>query len=66
MTDQLQFFDAPNGGGTLTKAEAGLAKGIPGHGAERLLAQLVKCGLDREHFRTAAALVLALEEEATR
>jgi hypothetical protein len=64
MTDQLQFFDAPNGGGTLTKAEAGLAKGIPGHGAERLLAQLVKCGLDREHLRTAAALCLALEEGA--
>jgi hypothetical protein len=46
-----------------TKAEMGLAKEI-GPGAERLLSQLVKSGLSENSLRVAAALVLALEDEA--
>jgi hypothetical protein len=65
--EQLQRFAVPNGNGhrPMTKGEAGLAKEI-GPGPERLLAELTKRGLRRDHLRVAAALVLALEDEATR
>jgi len=64
--DQLALFAAQNGNGRKTAAETGLARDIgPNAGAERLLRELVRCGLREEHYRVAAALVLALEEEAS-
>jgi hypothetical protein len=64
--EQLAFFaeNGHGGNGTMTKAEAGLAKEIP-PGAERLLGELAKRGLRSEDLRVAAMLVLALEEWAT-
>jgi hypothetical protein len=46
-----------------TKASKGLAKEI-GPGPERLLAALVKHGLRPDSLRSAAELVLALDDEA--
>jgi len=63
--DQLVLFALQNGT-RKTAAETGLARDIgPNAGAERLLRELVRCGLREEHYRVAAALVLALEEEAS-
>jgi len=66
--DQLALFDAPadRNAPRGTKASLGLAKEGLGRGAERLLVELLKRGLDREHLEMAAALALALEEGATR
>jgi hypothetical protein len=67
VTDQLALFDLElngNGhGGWLTKAEAGIAKGIPA-GAERLLAELVRRGLPEGDLQAAAALALELDRGA--
>jgi hypothetical protein len=61
VTEQLALFDAePNGNGhRMTKAEAGLSETRPG--AQRLLGELVRRGLDRDHLTAAAALVLELD-----
>jgi hypothetical protein len=67
IAEQLAFFaeNGHNGNAHVaSKSEVGLAKAI-GPGAERLLAELVKRGLDQEHLRPTAALVLALEEWET-
>ncbi|HEU0023733.1 MAG TPA: hypothetical protein VFQ12_03840 [Thermoleophilaceae bacterium] len=48
----------------LTSAELRLRK-VPA-GAERLLAEMVKRGLAREHIHAASALILQLEEQARR
>jgi hypothetical protein len=63
VTDQLALFAVEpngNGNGRKTKAEAGIRDGVP-PGAERLLAKLVKNGLDEDDLVAAAALCLALE-----
>jgi hypothetical protein len=44
-----------------TAIEAGLVKDAP-PGAERLLRELVRRGLERDHLHTAAALALVLDE----
>ena len=45
----------------LTKQEAGLTKEMP-PGPERLLSEMVKRGLERDHLVAAAALVFAFDE----
>ena len=57
-------LDTPAPTGRRTRDQAGLAKDAR-PGPERLLRELVRRGLAHEHLRIAAALVLALEEEAT-
>jgi hypothetical protein len=59
-TAQLAIFDTP-GDVVLTKAEAGLAQEIPA-GPAKLLAELLKHGLERECLPVAASLVLVLDE----
>jgi hypothetical protein len=59
--DQLRLFDTgPRA--RMNKTEAGLAKEGIGRGAERLLAEMIKRGLGREHLHAAAALALLLDE----
>jgi hypothetical protein len=60
MNAQLVLFEVASTRAA-TKAEAGLAKEI-GPGPERLLAALVKHGLRADSLRSAAELVLALDE----
>ena len=62
VTDQLALFEATSNR-PATKGEMGISKVI-GPGPERLLAALVLRGLDRGCLRPAAALVLALDDEA--
>jgi hypothetical protein len=62
VSGQLALFDLEIGPRRLTRAEAGVSKETR-PGAERLLADLVARGLDRDHLRVAAALVLELDAE---
>jgi hypothetical protein len=66
VTVQLALFALEpngNGNGRVTREEAGLARAVA-PGAERLLAKLVRNGLDEADLVAAAALVLALDERA--
>ena len=53
-----------NGNGRLTVAALGLKRDISAGGAERLLRELVKRGLDADCLPRAAELVLVLDEGA--
>jgi hypothetical protein len=64
--EQPAFFDLePRHNGRVSNAEAGLRKMHDGStGPERLLRELVRKGLREDARPAAAALVLALDEEA--
>jgi hypothetical protein len=61
VNDQLQLF-ATNGNRRGTKASLGLAKELPTHGAERIVIQLLRRGMSKEHLEMACALAVALDE----
>jgi hypothetical protein len=63
---QLELFADNGNGRRMNKVEAGLAKEIPGFGAEALLSALVKHGLPEDALRAAARLCIALDDEARR
>jgi hypothetical protein len=47
----------------MNKVQAGIRKEGVGRGAERLLAEMIKRGLGREHLHAAAAFCLLLDAE---